>query len=65
MGKNGTLFAITHGKVCITCEKADVNWDHTWVQRCHGHKKGVLFYKKYFNVIPKPQHQNFKLIDQI
>ncbi|CAH2007690.1 unnamed protein product [Acanthoscelides obtectus] len=65
LGKNGTIFAITSGRVRITCEKADLNWDHSWVQRCHGHRKGVDFYKKYFNVIPDPQHQNFKLIDQI
>ncbi|KAJ8925183.1 hypothetical protein NQ315_001368 [Exocentrus adspersus] len=65
MGKNGTLFAITPGRVSVTCEIADVNWDHTWVQRCHSNRKGTEFYKKYFNVIPEPQHQNFKLIDEI
>lgn len=56
---------MTHGKVVVSCEKADPNWEHTWVQRCHGHRKGTEFYKKYFNVIPEPQHQNFKLIDEI
>ncbi|KAK9881660.1 hypothetical protein WA026_017177 [Henosepilachna vigintioctopunctata] len=65
LGRNGTLFAISAGKVVVTCEKADPNWDHTWVQRCHGFRKGIEFYKKYFNVIPKEQHNNFKLIDQI
>nr|CAI5834758.1 unnamed protein product [Callosobruchus analis] len=65
LGKNGTIFAITPGRVSVTCEKVDLDWDHTWVQRCHGHRKGVEFYKKYFNVIPHPEHQNFKLIDEI
>ncbi|XP_060534856.1 large ribosomal subunit protein bL27 [Cylas formicarius] len=65
LGRNGTLFAIVPGKVVVTCEKVDLNWDHTWVQRCHGFRKGTDFYKKYFNVLPKPQHQNFKLIDQV
>lgn len=65
LGKNGTLFAMIPGKVSITCEKVNLNWDHTWVQRCHGHRNGTEFYKKYLNIIPKPQHQNFKLIDQI
>lgn len=65
LGRNGSLFAIIPGKVSVTCEKVNPNWDHTWVQRCHGHRKGTEFYKKYFNVIPQPQHQNFKLIDQI
>lgn len=64
-GKNGTLFAMVPGKVLITTEKVDLNWDHTWVERCHGHRKHTEFYKKYFHVIPEPQHQNFKLIDQI
>ncbi|RZC32419.1 39S ribosomal protein L27, mitochondrial, partial [Asbolus verrucosus] len=65
LGRNGTLFAIIPGRVVVTCEKADLNWDHTWVQRCHGFRKGTEFYKKYFNIIPEKQHQNFKLIDQI
>ncbi|KAJ8926602.1 hypothetical protein NQ314_021011 [Rhamnusium bicolor] len=65
LGRNGTLFAIIPGQVSITCEKVDLNWDHTWVQRCHGPRKGTEFFKKYFNVIPYPQHQNFKLINQI
>ncbi|XP_056630581.1 50S ribosomal protein L27 [Diorhabda sublineata] len=65
LGRNGTLFALVHGWVRVTCEKADLDWSHTWVQRCHGHRKGVDFYKKYFNVLPDTQHQNFKLIDQI
>nr|CAH7755767.1 unnamed protein product [Callosobruchus chinensis] len=65
LGKNGTIFAITPGRVSVTCEKVDLDWEHTWVQRCHGHRKGVEFYKKYFNVIPQRQHQNFKLVDEI
>lgn len=65
MGKNGTLWAIIPGRVAITCEKVDLNWDHTWVQRCHGFRKGQEFFKKYFNIIPEKQHQNFKLIEQI
>lgn len=64
LGKNGTLFAMIHGKVMVTCEKADPDWDHTWVQRCYGSRQGT-FYKKYFNVIPEPQHRNFKLINEI
>lgn len=64
-GRNGTLFAISHGKVVITCEKPDLNWDHMWVQRNYGGRMYQQFYKKYFNVITEPQHQNFKLIDQV
>jgi len=65
LGRNGTLFAIIPGKVMVTCEKTDPNWDHTWVQRCHGHRQGTEFFKKYFNVLPEKQHQKFNLIGQV
>lgn len=64
-GRNGTLFAMIPGKVMVTCEETDPDWSHTWVQRCHGNRMGIKFYKKYFNVIPDKQHQNFKLIDEV
>ncbi|XP_066250171.1 large ribosomal subunit protein bL27 [Euwallacea similis] len=65
LGRNGTLFAIIPGKVVITCEKTDPDWGHTWVQRCHGHRQGTEFYKKYFNVLPQKQHQRFNLVDLV
>ncbi|XP_008558067.1 50S ribosomal protein L27 [Microplitis demolitor] len=64
-GKNGTLFAIVPGKVVVTCEKCNLNWDHTWVQRHYSDRKGEVIYKKHFNVIPEKQHDRFKLIDAI
>lgn len=32
-GVNGTLFAQTHGKVYVTCEKTDMNFKKNWIQR--------------------------------
>ncbi|XP_050362950.1 39S ribosomal protein L27, mitochondrial [Nymphalis io] len=64
-GRNGTLFAMVPGKVVVTCEKFDPNWEHTWVQRVYGGRENQTIYKKYFNVIPEPQHTRFKLIDEI
>jgi len=64
-GKNGTLWALEPGRVVVTCEKVDLNWDHTWIQRCYGNRRGETFYKKHFNVIPKKHHNRFKLIDLI
>ncbi|XP_043272971.1 50S ribosomal protein L27 [Venturia canescens] len=64
-GKNGTLWALEKGKVAITCEKVDLNWDHTWIQRCYGGRQNQLIYKKYFNVIPEKHHTTFKLVDLI
>jgi large subunit ribosomal protein L27 len=64
-GRNGTLFAYEAGRVMVTCEKVDLNWEHTWVMRHYEGRTGQTFYKKYFNVIPEPQHTRFKLIDSI
>ncbi|XP_072942022.1 large ribosomal subunit protein bL27m [Epargyreus clarus] len=64
-GRNGSLFAMEAGKVVITCEKFDPFWDHTWVQRHYAGREQQTIFKKYFNVIPEPQHQRFKLIDEV
>ncbi|XP_053599995.1 large ribosomal subunit protein bL27 [Plodia interpunctella] len=64
-GKNGTIFAIEAGRVVVTCEKFEPNWEHTWVQRIYGGRETQTILKKYYNVIPDPQHQRFKLIDEI
>lgn len=53
------------GKVVITCEKVDLKWDHTWIQRCYGGREGQVIYKKHFHVLPEKQHNTFKLIDRI
>lgn len=52
------------GKVVITSEKVDPNWNNYWVQRSFGGREGTVFYKKYFNILPYPQHRRFKLIDE-
>ncbi|KOB65832.1 Ribosomal protein L27 [Operophtera brumata] len=64
-GGNGTLFAMEPGKVVVTCEKFDPNWDHTWVQRLYAGRTQQTILKKYFNVIPEPQHQRFRLVDEV
>lgn len=65
LGRNGTLFAMEAGKVVVTCEKFDPFWEHTWVQRIYSGREDQTIYKKYFNVIPEPQHNRFKLIDEV
>ncbi|KPJ20404.1 39S ribosomal protein L27, mitochondrial [Papilio machaon] len=64
-GRNGTLFAMEAGKVVVTCEKFEPNWDHTWVQRNYAGRTNQNIFKKYYNVIPEPQHNRFKLIDEV
>lgn len=63
-GRNGTLFALEAGKVMVTCEKIDPNLDHTWVARAYGGRNLENIYKKYFHVIPEPQHYRFKLVEE-
>jgi len=64
-GRNGTLFAMEHGKVYVTCEPIDPNWDHSWIQRNYAGRQDQTIYKKFFNVIPENQHQRFKLVEEI
>lgn len=65
-GKNGTIFAIKPGKVVISSEIAQPNWEHTWIQRLMpGRENSPPFFKKYINVIPEPQHNRFKLIEVV
>lgn len=65
MGKNGTLFALIPGRVAVTCEEFNPNWDHTWNQRIYAGREDQTIRKKYFNVLPIEQHNRFKLIDEI
>ncbi|XP_012276365.1 39S ribosomal protein L27, mitochondrial [Orussus abietinus] len=64
-GINGTLCALQPGKVYVTCEKVDLNWDHDWVQRNYAGHNGKIIYKKHFHVIPERQHCCFKLVEAI
>ncbi|XP_050429441.1 39S ribosomal protein L27, mitochondrial [Adelges cooleyi] len=64
-GRNGTLFALESGRVMVTCEKIDPKWDHTWIQRIYAGRQGQTIYKKFFNILPEPQHNRFKLVDAI
>ncbi|XP_011310051.1 39S ribosomal protein L27, mitochondrial [Fopius arisanus] len=64
-GRNGSLFAMEAGKVVVTCEKVDLNWDHSWNQMNYSGRETQTIYKKHFNIIPEKQHDRFKLVDTI
>lgn len=64
-GKNGTLFALESGRVVVTCEEINPNWDHTWIQRIYAGREDQTIHKKYFNVMPMEQHNRFRLIDAV
>lgn len=63
-GHNASLYALTHGRVFVTCEKVNLNWDHKWVQNHFADRGNQVFYKKYFNVVPAKQPQRFRLVDE-
>ncbi|RVE41460.1 hypothetical protein evm_013890 [Chilo suppressalis] len=62
-GRNCTLFAMEAGRVVITCERFQPNWDHNWVKLIYGGREQQTIFKKYFNVIPEPQHNRFILYE--
>uniref|UniRef100_T1J891 Uncharacterized protein n=1 Tax=Strigamia maritima TaxID=126957 RepID=T1J891_STRMM len=62
---NLTLYALEKGKVVISCELAQPDWDHVWMNKYYPNKQGQLLYKKYYHVIPEPQSQKFNLVNQI
>ncbi|CAL8126596.1 unnamed protein product [Orchesella dallaii] len=60
-----TLVALKEGVVRTSCERPDLNFNHSYIKLWYSGQEGIPFYKKYFHVIPKPQHKRFKCIDQI
>ncbi|KAH8403031.1 hypothetical protein KR222_003451 [Zaprionus bogoriensis] len=64
-GRNGTLFALEHGRVIVSCEPLDPNWEHGWVQNNYAGRQDQTIYKKFFNVIPEKQHQRFRLVEEV
>jgi large subunit ribosomal protein L27 len=67
IGQDGSLYALEAGKVIVTCEKFEPNFNKFWTERTYSERKGNMnhVYKKYFHVIPDPLEPKFKLIDQI
>ncbi|XP_076302816.1 mitochondrial ribosomal protein L27 [Lasioglossum baleicum] len=64
-GRNGTLYALEKGKVVVTCEKINPNMSRSWVKLNYSNRENSVIYKKFFNVIPEPQHNKFILVDTL
>ncbi|BES94416.1 Ribosomal protein L27 [Nesidiocoris tenuis] len=62
IGHNGTLAALIPGRVLVTTEKVEPNMEHPWAQKTYGGRDIDRIYKKYFHVLPEPQHYRFKRI---
>ena len=68
MGRDRTLYAKYHGRVMMTTEKVEPDWDHKIVKRFKWllqENEGAPIYKTHFHILTEPQNNNFKLIDQI
>lgn len=61
-----TLVAMEHGRVFVTTEKLEPNWDHVFAQHFYSAYKDtdIPIYKTYVHVIPAPMPQTFNLVDQ-
>lgn len=59
------LVALKEGIVRVSCEKPDLNFNQGFVKMFYSGREGHTFFKKYYHVIPFPQHTRFRCIDQI
>ena len=68
IGRTGDLLALEHGTVAVTCEAftPDTEEGHVWVKRQYGDRPaGTTIYKKYYNVLVRPQVGRFKLVAEV
>lgn len=62
LGRDNTLYAMTDGKVVVTCEKLSPYPDSPLYEPV---KSGVLIFKKFFNILSTPLHGKFRLLSQV
>ena len=62
LGRDNTLYAMTDGKVVVTCEKLSPYPDSPLYEPV---KSGVVILKKFFNVLSTPLHGKFRLVSQV
>ncbi|XP_064617833.1 large ribosomal subunit protein bL27-like [Liolophura sinensis] len=61
-GFDNTLTALEDGQVIVTCEKLSPYPDSPLYEPV---SQGLTVYKKFFHVLPVPQHGKFKLVSQV
>lgn len=62
LGRDNTIYAMTDGKVVITCEKLSPYPDSPLYESV---KSGLVIYKKFFNILATPLHGKFRLVSQV
>lgn len=68
IGRDRTLYALYHGRVVMTTEIFNPNWNHKIMRRFGTELKkleDIPIYKTYFHILTEPQKTNFKLVDQV
>ena len=58
-----SLYALEAGQVVISSEKVSPRKDSPLYETVND--KNVTIYKEFFNIIPKPQPQKFKLVEML
>ncbi|XP_055346661.1 uncharacterized protein LOC129594114 [Paramacrobiotus metropolitanus] len=58
---DGTLRAKEGGRMMITSEIIDPDWNNEMVQQKYAGRKGHLIFKKHIHIIPNPLPKKFKL----
>ncbi|XP_022703443.1 uncharacterized protein LOC111268618 isoform X2 [Varroa jacobsoni] len=64
-GEKLSLHAACPGKVLVTREKVHLNYDNKKIAPYYAKRDMSAVYKKYYHVIPKPQHNEFQLVAEI
>ncbi|OQR77157.1 hypothetical protein BIW11_07292 [Tropilaelaps mercedesae] len=64
-GEKMSLYAAVRGKVLVTREKVQLNYDNKQVAKHYEKRDMTSLYKKYYHVIPLPQKNEFELVAQI
>ena len=61
------MYALTAGRVVISCEKYEPQMANYWAAKTYSDRQGQMAntYKKYFNVIADPLEPRFKMVDQV
>ncbi|XP_060071388.1 large ribosomal subunit protein bL27m-like [Ylistrum balloti] len=62
ISRNYTMSAMCDGKVIVSCERLNPKPDSPLYAPV---QKGVIIYKKFFNVYPIRLHGKFRLVDQV
>ena len=65
IGRDRTLFAMEHGRLFVTTEAINPNWNQRHVKEAYEGRKGHTILKMFVHIHPDPQPQKFRLVSHI